>query len=75
AFTATQYALLSSLAAVGRTVVASSGGILANWLGWASFFLLSTIVTVPALLLLAWMMLRSSNQANPREPASALSNR
>ena len=30
AFTATQYALLSSLAAVGRTLVASSGGVLAS---------------------------------------------
>jgi PAT family beta-lactamase induction signal transducer AmpG len=66
AFTATQYALLSSLAAVGRTLVASSGGVLANWLGWAPFFLLSTIATVPALLLLGWIMLRSSDHAKPQ---------
>ncbi len=52
AFTATQYALLSSLAAVGRTIVASWGGVLADALGWAPFFLLSTVVTIPALLLL-----------------------
>ena len=58
AFTATQYALLSSLAAVGRTLVASSGGALAERLGWAPFFLLTTVATVPALLLLVWMVHR-----------------
>jgi MFS transporter, PAT family, beta-lactamase induction signal transducer AmpG len=55
AFTATQYALLSSLAAVGRTLVASSGGVLAEKLGWVPFFLLSTVATVPALVLLIWI--------------------
>ena len=55
AFTATQYALLSSLAAVGRTLVASSGGVLAERLGWVPFFLLTTVVTLPALLLLLWI--------------------
>jgi PAT family beta-lactamase induction signal transducer AmpG len=55
AFTATQYALLSSLAAVGRTVVASSAGVLAERLGWEQFFLSTTVVTLPALLLLVWI--------------------
>jgi PAT family beta-lactamase induction signal transducer AmpG len=54
-FTATQYALLSSLAAVGRTMVASSAGVLADKLGWVQFFLLTTVVTIPALLLLFWI--------------------
>ncbi len=54
-FTATQYALLSSLAAVGRTLVASSGGVLADRFGWVRFFLLTTVVTIPALLLLLWI--------------------
>jgi MFS transporter, PAT family, beta-lactamase induction signal transducer AmpG len=55
AFTATQYALLSSLASVGRTLVASSGGVLAEKLGWVPFFLLTTVATVPALVLLIWI--------------------
>ncbi len=63
AFTATQYALLSSLASVGRTLFASSGGVLAEALGWAPFFLLTTVVTVPALLLFF--------RIAQREPASA----
>ena len=56
AFTATQYALLSSLAGVGRTLVASSGGVLAERLGWVSYFLLTTVATVPALVLLIWIV-------------------
>jgi len=52
AFTATQYALLSSLSAVGRTLLASSSGVIASRLGWAPFFLITTVATAPALLLL-----------------------
>lgn len=68
-FTATQYALLSSLAAVGRTLVASSGGVLAERLGWVVFFSLTTVVTIPALLLLVWISRRDvappPNQSSP----------
>jgi PAT family beta-lactamase induction signal transducer AmpG len=63
-FTATQYALLSSLAAVGRTMVASSGGVLADKFGWVRFFLLTTVVTIPALLLLVWIARRGSVLSN-----------
>jgi MFS transporter, PAT family, beta-lactamase induction signal transducer AmpG len=63
AFTATQYALLSSLAAVGRTVVASSAGVLAERMGWEQFFLSTTVVTLPALLLLAWIARKDSDSA------------
>jgi len=62
AFTATQYALLSSLASVGRTLVASSGGLLAEKLGWVRFFLLTTLATVPALVLLIWIGPRPSRE-------------
>lgn len=55
AYTATQYALLSSLTAVGRTVFASSSGKLADWLGWVDFFLFTTLVTLPALIVLVYM--------------------
>jgi PAT family beta-lactamase induction signal transducer AmpG len=65
AFTATQYALLSSLAAVGRTLVASSSGVMADRLGWPSFFLLTTVVTLPALLLLLWLARRDPSQRAP----------
>jgi hypothetical protein len=39
AFTATQYALLTSLAAIGRTTLSASGGAIADAVGWSPFFL------------------------------------
>ncbi|MGH7840272.1 MAG: AmpG family muropeptide MFS transporter [Candidatus Binataceae bacterium] len=74
AFTATQYALLSSLAAVGRTVIASSGGLLADHLGWVRFFLLATVATIPALVLLIWIGWESAReQASGRRITSSSS--
>jgi PAT family beta-lactamase induction signal transducer AmpG len=58
AFTATQYALLSSLAGVGRTILSAWGGKLASSLGWVPFFTLSTVLCIPGLLLLMWIMRR-----------------
>jgi PAT family beta-lactamase induction signal transducer AmpG len=58
AFTATQYALLSSLAAVGRTLLSAWGGELASVLGWTPFFVLSTALCIPGLLLLLWIIRR-----------------
>jgi PAT family beta-lactamase induction signal transducer AmpG len=55
-FTATQYALLTSLMAGGRTVLSSGSGVLAEWLGWAPFFALTALLAVPGLLLLLWLM-------------------
>jgi PAT family beta-lactamase induction signal transducer AmpG len=57
-FTATQYALLSSLATVGLNVLAASGGYFAERLGWVPFFVLSTLACLPSLLLLVWIMNR-----------------
>jgi MFS transporter, PAT family, beta-lactamase induction signal transducer AmpG len=68
AFTATQYALLSSLAAVGRTIVASGAGVLAEKMGWKLFFVSTTVATLPALLLLVWMA-RTSNSPSAFAPA------
>jgi PAT family beta-lactamase induction signal transducer AmpG len=68
-FTATQYALLSSLATVGLNVLAASGGFLAQRLGWIEFFVLSTAACVPALVLLLWMMRRPAFAVSePRRP-------
>jgi MFS transporter, PAT family, beta-lactamase induction signal transducer AmpG len=71
AFTATQYALLSSLAAVGRTLVASSGGVLAERLGWVPFFLLTTVATLPALLLLVWIAHKGDAQSDQKTRLTA----
>jgi MFS transporter, PAT family, beta-lactamase induction signal transducer AmpG len=68
AFTATQYALLSSLALVGRTVVASSGGILSEKIGWVRFFLLTSVVALPAIALFIWIGPRDDVSNNSRNP-------
>lgn len=55
-YTGTQYALLSSLASLARTTLASSGGAIVEAVGWIDFFILSTAAALPGLVLLAWMM-------------------
>jgi PAT family beta-lactamase induction signal transducer AmpG len=60
AYTATQYALLSALAAVGRTVLSASGGWFAEQLGWGRFFLLTTAAALPGLGLLWWLTRRGA---------------
>jgi PAT family beta-lactamase induction signal transducer AmpG len=67
-FTATQYALLSAFASVGRVWVGPLAGVLAQSIGWPAFFITSTVLAVPALVMLWW--LRASVQALD-VPASA----
>jgi MFS transporter, PAT family, beta-lactamase induction signal transducer AmpG len=54
-FTATQFALLSAFASVGRVWVGPLAGVLAESIGWPLFFVISTVLAVPALLMLAWL--------------------
>ena len=57
--TATQYALLTALSAVGRTYLSSGAGYVAKAVGWPLFFVICVFVAVPGLLLLAWLQKRS----------------
>ncbi|MBL8303787.1 MAG: MFS transporter, partial [Ideonella sp.] len=54
-FTATHYALLSAFASVGRVWVGPLAGVLAESIGWPSFFIVSTVVALPALVMLWWL--------------------
>ena len=58
AFSATQYALLSSLSAVGRVYLSAPAGYVVDAYGWGNFFILSTFAALPGLL--ALFLLRSS---------------
>ena len=51
-YTATQFALFTSLAAVPRTVINAGTGYLVEALGWTPFFLLCTLQAIPGMLLL-----------------------
>lgn len=56
--TATQYALLTALAAVGRTYLSSGAGFVATATGWPLFFVICVLVAIPSLILLAWLQRR-----------------
>ncbi|HET8656113.1 MAG TPA: AmpG family muropeptide MFS transporter [Longimicrobiaceae bacterium] len=54
-FSATQYALLSSLMAVSRDLLVSPAGVVAKATGWVGFFTLALASGIPALLMLPWL--------------------
>jgi MFS transporter, PAT family, beta-lactamase induction signal transducer AmpG len=56
--TATQYALLTALAAVGRTYLSSGAGYVAQATGWPLFFAVCVLVAIPSLILLSWLQRR-----------------
>lgn len=56
--TATQYALLTALTAVGRTFLASGGGFIAEATGWPLFFIITTLAGLPGLALLAFLQVK-----------------
>jgi PAT family beta-lactamase induction signal transducer AmpG len=58
AYTATQYALLSALASVGRTTLSAWGGWLAEQLDWVLFFAATTFAAVPGIVLVLVLMKR-----------------
>jgi PAT family beta-lactamase induction signal transducer AmpG len=51
-YTATQFALFTSLAALPRTVVNASTGLIVDQIGWFSFFLVCTVLALPGMALL-----------------------
>lgn len=51
-YTATQFALLTSLMAVPRTFISASTGYLVEALGWFNFFVACAVLAVPGMLLL-----------------------
>lgn len=57
-FTATQYALLSSLAALGSRTVGGLSGVLAAALGWTAFYGLTIFAALPAMLIMLHLLRR-----------------
>src|SRR5262249_35455393 len=53
--TATQYALLTALAAGGRTYLSAGAGYSAEHVGWPVFFVISALTALPSLALLIWL--------------------
>ncbi len=67
-FSATQYALLSALAVLGSKLVGPIAGPIADALGWDMFFVVSTLVALPGLLLV--MSLRDPIAALDKKPVN-----
>jgi PAT family beta-lactamase induction signal transducer AmpG len=72
AFTATQYALLSSLAAVPLRTLGAGSGVLAEGLGWSWFFLLTTAAALPAMGIMLWLLKRLPPPEAPPHPVEPL---
>ena len=62
-FSATQYALLSSLMSASRDILVSPAGAVAEAVGWPNFYLIALLTVVPALLLLPFFA--PWNRASP----------
>jgi PAT family beta-lactamase induction signal transducer AmpG len=56
--TATQYALLTALTALGRTVLSAGSGFIVERTGWMWFFAICAAAAIPSLALLAWLQRR-----------------
>jgi MFS transporter, PAT family, beta-lactamase induction signal transducer AmpG len=54
-FSATQYALLSALTAVPRTVISSTAGYVVAAVGWSKFFVVTFLAAIPGLALLIFL--------------------
>ncbi len=64
-FSATQYALLSSLSAVPMHLMGAASGFLAESMGWAGFFSFTTVAMAPALLVLLFLPRDLGRTPNP----------
>ena len=56
--TATQFALLTAFAAVGRTYLASVSGFVVDSTGWMWFFIITAIAALPGFAVLAWLQMK-----------------
>ena len=67
-YTATQFALFTSLAAVPRTVVNASTGWIVERTGWLDFYLLCTVLALPGMLLLLRVAPWRDDPSDPDRP-------
>jgi PAT family beta-lactamase induction signal transducer AmpG len=73
AFTATQYALLTSFMAYGRTLMSSGSGWLADNMPWVEFWAATALMAIPGLVFLIWITRLYPNEKKlvPDQPPAA----
>jgi len=64
-YTATQFALFTSLAAVPRTFVNATTGWLVEWMGWTQFFMWCVVLALPGMALLLKVAPWRANHSTP----------
>ena len=64
-FTATQYALLSSVPAFAIHTLGGTSGLLAGALGWVSFYTLCLFAALPAMALMLFLLKRHPPEETP----------
>ena len=69
-YSATQFALLSSLSAFGRVLISPSSGYVINITGWAMFFFITTLAALPGL----WLLWRLRNQIDNLKQGQSIDN-
>ena len=72
-YTGTQYALMSSVSNFGRTTLAAGSGFIVDSLdgNWALFFVLTSLMVIPGLLMLGWIGRQIENYAQKRQTEAA----
>ncbi|MGH8355048.1 MAG: AmpG family muropeptide MFS transporter [Pseudomonas sp.] len=70
-FSATQYALLSSIMLLLPRLIGGYSGVMVETLGYAQFFLATALLGIPTLVLVAWQWGRERQQPNGSTPASS----
>jgi PAT family beta-lactamase induction signal transducer AmpG len=70
-YTATQYALLSSLAAQARISLSAPAGFAVTAVGWVWYYIIATALAIPGLVLLWWLMRKDHGASLKRGSAFA----
>ena len=70
-FSATQYALLSSLMLLLPRLLGGYSGVMVEHLGYSNFFLVTALLGIPTLVLIVWQWTRSRPQSTSAEPISS----
>lgn len=72
-YTGTQYALMSSVSNFGRTTLAAGSGFIVDSLdgNWALFFILTSLMVIPGLLMLGWIGRQIENYSEKRQTEAA----
>ncbi|MCE3013895.1 MAG: AmpG family muropeptide MFS transporter [Proteobacteria bacterium] len=67
-FTATQYALLTAVMSLPRTLLAAPSGYFSEWLGWTNFFIFCTLIAAPGMMMIPILTRKTANADRSQAP-------